>query len=178
MRKFIVLMAVLAMASFAQAGLQLGVSTDGTYGSYVDPVDSEIILMPSETIWIGIHNDTAETGASQNRLIGVVATDPGSWTATGIAYGAPNPAQGSIMYYGVFYGYDLWSFAAGVSTDVYPIGELAGFEFHCDGEGDVQIDLMDEGLGVLDSIIIHQIPEPMTMALLGLGGLFLRRRRA
>jgi len=32
---------------------------------------------------------------------------------------------------------------------------------------------------VMDSIIVHQIPEPMTMSLLGLGGLaLLRRRRA
>jgi len=32
---------------------------------------------------------------------------------------------------------------------------------------------------VMDSIVIHQIPEPMTMSLLGLGGLaLLRRRRA
>jgi len=31
--------------------------------------------------------------------------------------------------------------------------------------------------GDLGDLIIHQIPEPMTIALLGLGGLFLRRRR-
>ncbi|MHC4154714.1 MAG: PEP-CTERM sorting domain-containing protein [Planctomycetota bacterium] len=28
-----------------------------------------------------------------------------------------------------------------------------------------------------DQVLIHQIPEPMTVALLGLGGLFLVRRR-
>jgi hypothetical protein len=31
--------------------------------------------------------------------------------------------------------------------------------------------------GELGDLVIHQIPEPMTIALLGLGGLFLRRRR-
>jgi hypothetical protein len=31
--------------------------------------------------------------------------------------------------------------------------------------------------GDLGDLIIHQVPEPMTIALLGLGGLFLRRRR-
>ncbi len=31
--------------------------------------------------------------------------------------------------------------------------------------------------GDLGDLVIHQIPEPMTIALLGLGGLFLRRRR-
>jgi hypothetical protein len=53
--------------------------------------------------------------------------------------------------------------------------------FHCDGPGDVVVSLVHFNAdfavdGVMDSIVIHQIPEPMTMGLLGLGGLFLRRR--
>jgi hypothetical protein len=74
---------------------------------------------------------------------------------------------------------------------------------HCDGFGPLTIDLTLNGLsevadykyaGTLDpypdppgwyalqesdlgDLVIHQIPEPMTIALLGLGGLFLRRRR-
>jgi hypothetical protein len=32
-------------------------------------------------------------------------------------------------------------------------------------------------VNLVDSIIVHQIPEPLTLALLGVGGLFLRRRR-
>ena len=178
MRKFIVIMAVLAMASFAQAGLQLGISYDGEYGTYIDPVDSEIVLMPSETIWIGLYNDTAETNAALAMLVGIKLPATGSWSGGNVAYGAPNPAQGSNVYYGPYYGWDLWAFMPGTSMDIYPVGPLAGYEFHCDGEGDVVIDLLDPGFVVTDSIIIHQIPEPMTMALLGIGGLFLRRRRA
>ena len=42
--------------------------------------------------------------------------------------------------------------------------------------------LVDDGQGsyliaVSDTVVIHQVPEPMTMALLGLGGLLLRRRK-
>jgi len=72
---------------------------------------------------------------------------------------------------------------------------------HCDGNGPVTVDLTLQdpasryspymyanGLdpfpewvplteGDLGDLVIHQIPEPMTIALLGLGGLFLRRRR-
>jgi hypothetical protein len=70
---------------------------------------------------------------------------------------------------------------------------------HCDGYGPVTLDLTlngsthyweysnpsggpygGDGLateGDLGDLVIHQIPEPMTIALLGLGGLFLRRRR-
>jgi hypothetical protein len=59
-------------------------------------------------------------------------------------------------------------------------------DFHCEAMGDVTLTLVgiyDPGTGeaptltVMDTQIIHQIPEPMTLALLGLGGLFLRRRK-
>jgi hypothetical protein len=60
--------------------------------------------------------------------------------------------------------------------------------FHCDGIGDVEVRITLSGTTRVDgdpitaddlgSIIIHQdIPEPMTVALLGLGSLFLLRRR-
>ena len=61
--------------------------------------------------------------------------------------------------------------------------------FHCEGPDDVTIS-MYAGVGGIDyiendipqgtllgSVLIHQIPEPMTIALLSLGGLFLRRRK-
>jgi hypothetical protein len=58
------------------------------------------------------------------------------------------------------------------------------FTFHCEGPGDVVIQLLGTSTyetwdgGVLSSVTIHQvIQEPMTMGLLGLGGLFLRRRK-
>jgi len=46
--------------------------------------------------------------------------------------------------------------------------------------GSIVGDGQDEGgylMAVWDTVVIHQIPEPMTMALLGLGGLLLRRRK-
>ena len=73
---------------------------------------------------------------------------------------------------------------------------------HCEGTGNVVVDLtLNDPTGTrvwdyfnhtsgapigesyyateadLGDLIIHQVPEPMTMALLGLGGLFLRRRK-
>ncbi|MFA5553995.1 MAG: PEP-CTERM sorting domain-containing protein [Phycisphaerae bacterium] len=53
--------------------------------------------------------------------------------------------------------------------------------FHCDGLGDVTLHLVTtigfESFDVVDSITISQIPEPMTLSLLGIGGLLLRRFR-
>lgn len=97
------------------------------------------------------------------------------------------------------YGFDQITGAA-----ITPIGPGAvdlvwDIFFHCDGEEDVTIDLTLNGLteyGLFDEVVpdqdpywlaateddlgdlvIHQVPEPMTIALLGLGGLFLHRRK-
>ena len=56
-----------------------------------------------------------------------------------------------------------------------------GIVFHCEDIGEVIVELWSAGqLGpevLLDTQVIHQIPEPMTMSLLGLGVLGLLRRR-
>jgi copper(I)-binding protein len=51
--------------------------------------------------------------------------------------------------------------------------------FHCDGPGDATIALVDDDGQIVDSQVVHQIPEPATMMLLGLGGVLaaIRRKR-
>ena len=66
-----------------------------------------------------------------------------------------------------FVAFEIGGHVGTVATDV---------AFHCDGEGDVTLYLVDNNGEVADSQVIHQIPEPMTLALLGLGGLLLRRK--
>jgi len=69
-----------------------------------------------------------------------------------------------------------------------PAGETAPagvyfdyFDFECLAEGDSIVRLIStvdfDSYIVQDTVIIHQVPEPASMLLLGLGGLLLRRRK-
>ena len=179
MKKLLVLTLVLGMASLASASLSIVI--DGV------EVGGEITIAPSDTIMIGVCEDTDGsanyTGQAQV-LISLATTDLASWTGVTEVYSPPAiiPATDVWTYYGtgvdpsmdVYFG----DFASGSPTDYALAGVFGELGLHCDGEGDVVITLMDSSMNELDTIVIHQlIPEPMTMALLGLGGLFLRRRR-
>jgi hypothetical protein len=175
MRKLLILMLVLGMASMANAALTI----------LVDGVDvgNEITIASSETIWIGIHDDT---GGTQYGAAVIIADDVdsqanGAWTGGNNYYAPPATPGGGNAYYGYFSGGigDVWYLVDQAATTSMPTAGLQGdYEFHCVAPGDVLIKLTDYGLtNALDTITIHQIPEPVTLALLGLGGLLLRRRK-
>ena len=168
MKKVLVLMLVLGFASMASAGLSLWVN-----GAPAE--SSSITMLTSEIAQIGLYND-----GSVDKSIGYLTIqpgDPGSWTG---GYLVHPPAQGGVPTYAYYYapinGFIFYNADAN-PANLNLVGLLAEFEFHCDGIGDVTIDYSDAGLGPMDTLVIHQIPEPMTIGLLGLGGLFLRRRK-
>jgi len=85
-------------------------------------------------------------------------------------------------------GYDVFITGSGMPM---PEGDIAGWTFHVpDYKEESDYIIIDPVLGMwfmdvatpgpddgLPYVVLHVIPEPMTIALLGLGGLFLVRRR-
>ena len=191
MRKLLVLMLVLGVASIANATLQI--SVDGN----PEPIDSEIYIteVPSGYLTLDIWTD-ADIAAMEG-FDWALVVDSGKGTIGGgvdvvdnpdfineVGGDAPDPGNG-VLPDDPLAG--RWGFMA--SFIPIPAGTvlLDDFLFHCEAEGDAVIQLWATVSGVpfgptsggvmMDQVIIHQIPEPMTMALLGLGGLFLRRRK-
>jgi hypothetical protein len=186
MKKLIALMLVLGIASYANAALQISV------GGNPDPVDSEIILVPSETIMLDVYTttDIAPQGEGEGSFALVAYTECAKihgglpvishddWSLVvvddAVATGVTGLGQGEN---GIFGG--IFTFGEPI-----PAGTIFNeIIFHCEtdnGPTNVFLYQLDDYLQVIDTwdkVVIHQIPEPMTIALLGLGGLFLRRRK-
>jgi len=165
----------------ASATLQISVGGDK------EPVDSEIYLLPSEELILDIWTDTAITpGAGEGFWALVVQPAEGSISGgvsliteeSGIAiYPGPVPASPLVGADGVWGTIALATISSiAADTTIYD-----GMTFHCEDMVDATVALyFGPAIGawttMVDSVVIHQ-PEPMTVALLGLGGLFLRRRK-
>ncbi|MGA2172237.1 MAG: PEP-CTERM sorting domain-containing protein [Sedimentisphaerales bacterium] len=200
MKKLLVLMLVLGLASVANAAIQpfsievAAGAAPPSETSYVDVTD--ITLHPSDMLWIGIYNSVQgdRNGAQKGTFfLGIDQPANGgpadtSWTGNSYLYipplvtGTPGNTylgildwngDGSLML-------DTWQadLSDGRPDTFNGIGVLDAKQLHCDKAGSTDVVQLYDGDGILlDTLTIHQIPEPMTMVLLGLGGLFLRRRK-
>ena len=169
MKKVAITLLILSMAVVANAGLYITV--DGV----VNPPDSTITISPSTwivlgvwddgqtnpgTLALGLTNGLASLGASNVVVSDGVTAMMADDALMAESLGVQNP----------FISMEVTNSSGGIL--------VREIDFHCDGPGDVGIAIVDENGLVQDTQVIHQVPEPMTMALLGLGGLFLRRRIA
>ena len=230
MKKLLAMCLVLSMASAANAILidtvapVLQVVTNdigqsgGRTGTYENP------LQPSDVIGVAIiigHNPYYTTYSPYGPLptydgylvssvdLDLHAVGPGSLSVNTLKTGAPNvstdldsldltlPVNGDIPR---MQGISLAGIGPSEFTEGWSDVIAEGILFHCDGPGQVLLDLTLFGLTEyspykdlnggpfpdgwlpateedLGDLIIYQIPEPITMALLGLGGLGLLRRR-
>ncbi|MFZ0034282.1 MAG: PEP-CTERM sorting domain-containing protein [Sedimentisphaerales bacterium] len=179
MKKLLALVLVLGMTAFANANVVLSVSGDIT--------KDEITMATSETVTLDIHN--LDTDVPINFLCYLdVGPYPGG------AYSLSNPRLGPAA--GDFPASFMGPYDSGLGTQEYlisqawappkqtgdPVGAIFLVDLHCEGPGNVLVTLYDERAGLdepVDTLLIHQggVPEPTTIALLGLGGLLLRRRK-
>lgn len=185
MNKLLVVMLVLGMAGMANATLMLSVDDVN------NPAETTINLKMSETVKIDIAGEAPYDAPGQFYLgiklggLGSLNIDnvtiPYAGNSKQVAWidSTAAPGLGIINPFVSVYLYDL-------VEPGNPLKPLSGklvdnIIFHCDGydpmNPDVTLILLSGAGQPLDTQIIHQIPEPMTVALLGLGGLFLRRRK-
>ena len=201
MKKLLILMLILGLTSIASATVTLNISVDldkdGPGEPIINPAETDIYLTPSQEIWIDIHG-TVPIG--EYLPVWLIAQGPGTMSGGTVLQGtgtlgdfaADEQIDPPDTYtYGDFMndiGYpgvsDNIAFIELIDGSTDP-GDLDGIlfdyrVFHCDGPEDVVLTLIDGSEGnfgyVYSTAYLHQ-PEPITIALLGLGGLFLRRRR-
>jgi len=169
-RLFIFLLSLILVSLAPAAVLELSLN-GATNGQHVDQATT---LALSGTIMIDV---TAGDGQKMDWNLGFLG--PGSITGMGTLHIPPSPAgeMSDLSTYYTSYSRYLW-YRVAADTNPATAGVWWDAEFHCDGQGLVNIVLFDAALNEIDRIVVTQgeIPEPMTVALLGLGGLLLRRR--
>ena len=185
MKKLIILLMVFGMTTMAGATLQISVNGNP------EPIDSDIDLTPSQHAILDIWTDAAIPVNAEFALLtydayGTISgggyvgpTDGGNIMAD---FYDPASGMGVVVPSGMngVAGWMMVSSGAGIPSGATLYDDI---DFHCEAMGDAFVELwtIDLGSGGLlnleDSVVIHQVPEPMTMALLGLGGLGLLRRR-
>lgn len=177
MKKFLILLMVLGMASWANAGM-----IDVVVTGY-DDNDGSGDISPSDLIYIAI---TVPVGGSGGYDLDLHVSGPGTLQEVD---GGPNANHQMGMGMWLYSGIANNGIARMVEVTMGTMpGDLVwGLAIHCDDIGDVLVDLTLAGTTRVDGVVlteadlgdlvIVQVPEPMTIALLGLGSLFMLRRR-
>jgi hypothetical protein len=181
MKKLLALFLILGLASVASATLQISVNGDK------EPVDSEIILLgPSDELILDIWTDSIISAGNGEVVAWELVVAPADGSISG---GVSLIPEAGVTIFDDVTGFEAEPGTNGVWGGIAMTGQVPQIDagatiyddilFHCNGLGDAVVKLYVGDFvtwDLVDSVVIHQ-PEPMTIALLGLGGLFLRRRK-
>jgi len=183
MKKYLVLLLILGLATASQANLVIQ-----SGGATV----TEVTLAPSESITIGLFTTT---GSISDYTLDLKLVDPKTGALTGfgemITGNVAFPA--AMMFTGAWVGTPtanngrITGSNFGIPLSA-PQSIMTGLVIHCLGLDEVELQVISAGGTTIDAasipagqvigrLLIHQIPEPMTLMLLGLGSLFLVRRK-
>lgn len=190
MKKFLVLLIVFCLASMAHAGLVFTVNGE--------PQPPEITIAPSDIIELDLELEAGQTIAGY-QLTYTLSNEQAELIHDGGTGSHPEiiePMEDISFPWGSFMagkvnsrdedGICSWIEITASNFGNYSAGPLVLMQdmyLHCLEGTDVTLTISGvvdldgaTGIPVEHTLIVHQ-PEPMTVALLGLGGLFLRRRK-
>jgi len=174
MKRFIVVLAVLLVSQFTFAGLAF-IGIDGVETTYIETSDELSMIGESMVVTLGY-----DDGSPQDSISGAtftLDTIGGSGTfslinslSAVIIEGTVEPVQvGELFNMGVISG------EVTITEDGLGAGLLGG-TFRIEGLTFTATDTGDGFAGLSKVNVV--VPEPLTMCLLGIGGLFIRRRKA
>jgi len=185
MKKLLVLVVILALAPMASALLQI--SVNGVQNTEFGTIN----LLPSDTLELDIWNDAVLD--TINTPITLALISPSACAAISGGVINENITNASIFMMnlsdvpqavgegmgGIWGGVTVFSGTVAAGSTL--VSQIA---FHCEAPNGLTTvslikidDMTGEPTGVVyDTLVINQIPEPATIALLSLGGLLLRKK--
>ena len=190
-KKIIFLVLVFGLASAANAALTFTVGGSAPGAITLDPVANPTITLEITgdgqtphpvNAYVTVEGQGSVNGATMN----YVGSLSDYWDLPAMADNLGMTEQGVLDFYRDASGragitdiaFAMLNDGAGVPAAIDGL-LVSDIIFTCEGQPDeVVLSLLDYlDYSVYDSVTITQVPEPMTMVLLGLGGLFLRRRK-
>jgi len=170
MKKIITTLLAMSMVVGANAAMTVVIQDDA--GGWQSYEDSTLTITPSTNLVWGVMDD-GQTAAGMYTM-GIVG--PGSITSPTVLSSGVTAFLTDDTATASSYGVDNPYIAMELVQSV--VGVLYTSTFHCEGEGDVTLYAFNDNFVVEDTQVIHQVPEPATLAILGIGGLLLRKRRS